>query len=99
MSKQILSKLSYSKTSEPTSKDFVGYKMKYLAYSKVSNLNDVISSSGKENKIKLDKDKLDEFNLQDDINPYYSSLLRGPQRSYNQRSKELLSTIPEFVLD
>jgi hypothetical protein len=99
MSKQILSKLPYTKTSEPASKDFVEYKMKYLTFSKYAEINDVFSCPGKENKIKKEKEKLDKFNLKDDINPYYSSILRGPRQTYNQKSKELLSTIPEFVLE
>jgi hypothetical protein len=99
MSKQILSKLPYSKTSESASKDFVEYKMKYLTYSELANLNDVLTGPGKENKIKKEKAKLDQFSVQDEINPYYSTLLRGPKRTFNQRSKELLGTIPEFVLD
>ena len=99
MSKQILSKLPYSKTSESTSKDFVEYKMKYLTYSEFANLNDVLNNQGKENKIKKEKEKLDNFNVKDEINPYYSSLTKGPKRTYNQQSKKLLATIPEFILD
>jgi hypothetical protein len=45
------------------------------------------------------KEKLDNFNVKDEINPYYSSLTKGPKRTYNQQSKKLLATIPEFILD